>query len=368
LGRIKRIGLDAHMAGGRETGNETYVRGLVSGFSELDQDFELNVYHVGREWTGDAPHLQFHRLVTPSPWIRLTIDLPARSIRDGLDLLHTTYSAPIWARCPVVVTVHDISFVVHPEWFSQRDLRVLSRMVPWSIEKAKRVITVSEICRAEIIEHYGVPSEKVVSIPNAAGPSAGPISEAEAHEAMASLGMDPRRRYVLAVGNVQPRKNLVRLLSAFRSVVASGLDVDLVVVGPERYRAEDVLVAAKEARDRVRFTGYLSDRKLAACYALAAAFVFPSLYEGFGIPALEAMAHGVPVVSSQGGALPEVCGDAALYFDPLNVAAMANAIYRALTDTQLREDLIAAGHAREKEFTWRHSAEKTLAVYEDALR
>jgi glycosyltransferase involved in cell wall biosynthesis len=362
-----RIGLDAHMAGGRETGNETYMRGLVSGFAELEQDVELNVYHVGRAWRGPARHLRFHRLVTPSPWIRLAVDLPARSIRDRLDVLHTTYTAPLWAKCPLVLTVHDISYVAHPEWFSPRDLRVLSRTVPWSMRKAERVITVSDLCRAEIIEHYRLPREKVVCIPNAAGPAAQPISEVEARDAISSLGLDSKRNYVLAVGNLQPRKNLVRLFSAFRSLVASGLDVDLVIVGPEHYRAQDVLDAAREARNRIRFTGYLSDRQLAACYSLAAAFVFPSLYEGFGIPALEAMAHGVPVVCSQGGALPEVCGDAALYFDPLDVAAMADAIHRVLTDTQLREDLIRAGHAREREFSWRGSAEKTLAVYEEAI-
>ena len=355
------------MAGGRETGNETYVRGLVSGFAQLDRDFELNVYHVGRPWQGPARHVNFHRLVTQSPWVRLTVDLPARIVADGLDVLHTTYTAPLWARCPLVVTVHDISFVSHPEWFSQRDIRVLSRTVPWSMRSAKRVITVSELCRSEIIEHYGVPAEKVVCVPNAAGPAADPISDVDAEAEISKLGLDSARQYVLAVGNLQPRKNLVRLFSAFRSVVASGLDVDLVIAGPEHYKAADVLDAAHEARSRIRFTGYLSDRQLAACYARAAAFVFPSLYEGFGIPALEAMAHGVPVVSSQGGALPEVCGDAAMYFEPINVAAMANAIHQALTDTQLRERLISAGRARVQEFTWRRSAEKTLAVYEEAV-
>ena len=361
-----RIGLDAHMAGGHETGNETYVRGLVSGFAQLGGDFELNVYHVGRAWQGPAAHVSFHRLVTQSPWVRLTVDLPARSVADNLDVLHTTYTAPLWARCPLVVTVHDISFVSHPEWFSRRDLRVLSRTVPWSMRSAKRVITVSELCRAEIIEHYGVPAEKVACVPNAAGPAAEPISDVDARAEILKLGLDSSRQYLLAVGNLQPRKNLVRLFSAFRSVVASGLDVDLLIAGPEHFRAADVLDAAREAKNRIRFTGYLSDRRLAACYSRAAAFVFPSLYEGFGIPALEAMAHGVPVACSQGGALPEVCGDAAIYFDPVNVAAMANAIERAVTDTQLRETLIRAGRAREQGFTWKRSAEKTLAVYEEA--
>jgi glycosyltransferase involved in cell wall biosynthesis len=305
--------------------------------------------------------------VSQSPFTRLTIDLPARSIRDRLDLIHTTYTAPLWSRCPVVVTVHDVSYIEHPEWFSQRDLFVLSRTVPWSMQKAARVITVSDLCRTEIIDHYRVPSDKVVVVPNAAGPAGEPIPEADTRDAIAALGLDSKRQYVLAVGNLQPRKNLVRLFSAFRSVVASGLDVDLVVAGPKHYKAEDVLDAAKEAKSRIRFTGYLSDQQLAACYSLASVFVFPSLYEGFGIPALEAMAHGVPVVASTGGALPEVCGDAALYFDPIDVGAAANAIHRGLTDTLLRTELIRAGHAKERDFSWRRSAEKTLAAYKGAL-
>jgi glycosyltransferase involved in cell wall biosynthesis len=363
LNRTLRIGLDAHMVGGKETGNETYVRGLVDGLSGLEGDFDLSVYHLGAPWRSDGPHVHFRRLTTGSSLLRLAADLPLRAARERLGVLHTTYAAPLLATCPVVVTVHDISFVAHPEWFSARDLRVLSLTVPWSMRRAARIVTVSELCRAEIIEHYQVPEERVVAIPNAAGPAAQSLTEAEAKTELEQLGLQLRRPYLLAVGNVQPRKNLSRLIEAFGRLVAGGLDVDLVIAGPRHYQGEQVLAAGRELGDRVHFTGYLSDRQLAACYRGAEVFVFPSLYEGFGIPALEAMAHGVPVASSRGGALPEVCGEAALYFDPLEVDSIEGALRRILTDSELRAGLIKAGHARELQFSWSRSAEQTLAVY-----
>lgn len=351
------------MVGGRETGNETYVRGLVDGLSGLKGDFDLSVYHLGARWRSDGPHVHFRRLATGSSLLRLAVDLPLRAARERLGVLHTTYAAPLLATCPLVVTVHDISFVAHPEWFSARDLRVLSITVPWSMRRAARIVTVSELCREEIIEHYRVSEERVVAVANAAGPAAESLPEADAKKELERLGLDLRRPYLLAVGNLQPRKNLPRLIEAFGRLVAGGTDVDLVIAGPRHYQGEQVLASGRAMGDRVRFTGYLGDRQLAACYRCAEAFVFPSLYEGFGIPALEAMAHGIPVASSRGGALPEVCGKAALYFDPIEVDSIEHALRRILTDTELRANLIKAGHARESEFGWARSAEQTLAVY-----
>jgi glycosyltransferase involved in cell wall biosynthesis len=206
----------------------------------------------------------------------------------------------------------------------------------------------------------------VVCIPNAPGPAANAIDTDAARKEVVALGLDPARPYVLSVGNLQPRKNLVRLIEAFRGLSEGGLDIDLVVVGAEHYRSGDVHDAAGEARDRIHFTGYVSDRQLAACYSLATVFALPSLFEGFGIPALEAMAHGVPVVCSHAGALPEVCSDAALYFDPLDVESISAAVSRAVTDRGLRADLVRKGHVRSAQFSWRESAERMLTTYRSA--
>lgn len=361
-----RVGLDAHMIGSRETGNETYVLGLIDGFRTVEEDFELKVYHRTELDQNRSSRVRPRKLLASSPWIRLGLELPWRSVQDRIDVLHTTYTVPVWAACPVVVTVHDISYTQHPEWFARGHLSVLARTVPWSMRRAARVITVSELCRTQIVEHYRIAPEKVVCVHNAAGPAAQPIEKAEAQQLVSELGIDPQHTFVLAVGNLQPRKNLVRLIDAVGRVNASGVAADLVIVGPEHYRADLVREAANTMVDRIRFTGYLSHRQLAACYACATVFAFPSLFEGFGIPALEAMAHGTPVACARAGALPEVCGDAAFYFDPLDVPAMAAALKRLLEDPQLRAELAAAGRRRERQFTWHSAAEQTLDVYRAA--
>src|ERR1700693_4548782 len=152
-----RVGIDAHMVGGHETGNETYVKGLVEGFTTLaPRDLELIVYHVGSEWTNPSPTTRFKKILTGSPYIRLGAELPLRSFAQRLDLLHMTYGAPVWSAPPIVLTVPDICYATNPEWFSPRDLRVLSSVVPRSIRMAAQVITDSDSARREIIDHYHV--------------------------------------------------------------------------------------------------------------------------------------------------------------------------------------------------------------------
>jgi glycosyltransferase involved in cell wall biosynthesis len=358
------------MVGAEETGNETYIKGIVDGFTAGSEDLDVVVYHIGSPWMPDGARVHFRKLSTGNPLVRLGAELPVRSLRDNLDVLHMTYASPIWSAAPLVVTVHDISYATNPEWFSPRDVRVLSTVVPWSIRKAAQVITVSESARRLIVEHYGVPEDKITAIPNGPGPAATAIDEGEARKVLDGLGLRLERPYLLAVGNLQPRKNLVRLFEAFRTV-AEGMhhEVDLVVVGPERFRAAEVLKAASGSlRDRIHFTGYISDRQLAACYRCSIAFVFPSLYEGFGLPVLEAMAHGIPVACSDVEALREVSGDAAILFNPTSIDDIAQVLDKLLRDASLRQRLSSAGPLRAAAFTWEKSARHTIEVYRKARR
>lgn len=365
-----RVGIDAHMVGGHETGNETYVRGLVSALAGEPDGLDLFVYHLGQPWMRQKPGVRFQRLRSSSSFVRLGLELPYRSYAQKLDLLHMTYAVPLLSSAPLVVTIHDICFTTNPEWFSPRDLRVLSAMVPRSLRRASHVITVSNSVRDSIVERYSVPPEKISAIPNGPGPGARPLTGAEATGELAKLDLPAGMRYLLAVGNLQPRKNLVRLIEAFATVAGDHgafEDLQLVIVGPRHFKADEVFGAAGALSRRIHFTGYVTDRQLAACYKLCTAFVFPSLYEGFGIPPIEAMSHGVPVASSNAGALPEVCGEAALMFDPYSVEAIADAIRRIVTDTGLRARLVEAGPARASSFTWTKAAELTRAVYETAV-
>src|SRR5579859_129062 len=359
-----KVAIDGHMVGGRETGNETYVKGLVGGLATRS-DVDVTAYYSGRPWAPELPHLHFQRLLTPNPFVRLGLELPLRSM-GRLDVLHMSYSAPLWSAAPVVLTVHDICYATNPEWFSERDLRVLRANIPRSIRRSAHVITDSENARGQIMAVYRVPESRITAIPIGPGAGAEPIDADEARTELTGIGLDPSRPYLLAVGNLQPRKNLVRMVEAYQSVIEKH-DVDLVVVGPRHYRADDVVKAASSLAQRVRFTGYITDRQLAACYRCSTAFVFPSLYEGFGLPAIEAMSHGVPMACSNAGALPEVCGDAAVLFDPTSVEAMAEAINAVLDDSSLRARLSAAGLARAKTFSWARTAELTLDVYRRAV-
>lgn len=358
-----RAGIDAHMVGGQETGNETYVRGLIEGFEALAADVELSIFHVGSPWATESPHLRFRQLATGNPYIRLGIELPLASLGHRLDLMHVTYVAPLWSPVPVVLTVHDICYTTNPEWFSGRDLRMLSTMVPWSIRRAAHVITDSDDARRQIIDTYAVPEEKISAIRIGPGPAAQVVAPEQAREELAALGLPSEKPFLLTVGNLQPRKNLPRLIEAYTAAISSGaLDVDLVIVGPRRFKAEDVVSAASALAHRIHLTGYVTDRQLAACYTLCTAFVLPSLYEGFGLPVLEAMGHGAPVACSRAGALPEVCGDAALMFDPTSVESISAALIEIMREPFGRR-LALAGRERAKQFSWARSAELTLDVY-----
>ena len=361
-----KVGLDAHMVGGQETGNETYVKGLVAGFQTGFDGVDMVVYNLGQPWTQPSRGVRFQRLTTANPYVRLGVELPVRSL--GLDLLHMTYAAPVWSRSPLVLTVHDICYATNPEWFSARDLQVLNANVPRSIRAAAHVITDSHSAREQIIDTYHVPADRITAIPIGPGSGAEGIGDEEARTLVSELGLPRARPYLLAVGNLQPRKNLVRLIQAFTIVAGRGHDVDLVIVGPRHYRADDAVAAASPVSERVHFTGYVTDRQLSACYECATAFVFPSLYEGFGLPALEAMAHGVPMACSDAGSLPEVCGDAAILFDPHSIDAIADSVGRLLDDSDLRRRLATAGPERARQFSWTRTAELTLDVYRAVAR
>lgn len=369
MSRRLQVGIDAHMVGGQETGNETYIRGLVDGFANTDDDLDLLVFNVGSPWTAPGPHVRFQRLLTGNPLVRLGIEMPLRSLSRRLDVLHVTYAAPLWAATPVVVTIHDICYVTNPEWFSSRDLRVLSTMVPRSIRKAAHVITDSQDARRQIMDVYSVPESRISAITIGPGPGGQAISVDAARAELAQLGLNLVRPYILAVGNLQPRKNLTRLVEAFTQLAGHhGHDIDLVIVGPRRYRAQEIIEAAGPVAERVHFTGYVTDRQLAACYRCSEAFALPSLYEGFGLPVIEAMAHGIPVACSNAGALPEVCGTAAVLFDPRSVEEMTLALDRILSDSELRDVCRQAGLARAAEFSWERTARLTMKVYESASR
>ncbi len=429
------IAIDAHMVGERETGNETYIVNLAAallrlagrdpkGFSwdalgppnatqELPATqraqqrrfgssprFELLAIHPDRLHAA-LPELQGSQIagvttIRPAnALLRIPFGLPWAAWRGDFDLLHVTYNAPPLSPCPTVVTIHDISFEHYPQFFSPRDLLILKTLVPLSARRAAHIITVSQHAKREIVDRYGLPPEKITVTYEAAGAQFRPIEDAAPLLAVRAKYGIPDGPFVLALGNLQPRKNIARLVAAFGQVVnGERLMVDgerlmvngdqtpitdyrlpitdlcsLVIAGKAQWRESEVYQAVQQAglAGRVLFPGYVDDADLPALYSAAAVFVYPSLYEGFGLPPLEAMACGAPVISTHAASLPEVVGDAALLIDPTDTGALALALADVLAQPALQADLRARGLRRAAEFSWERCAAETLAVYAQVL-
>ncbi len=368
-----RIAIDAHMVGTGETGNETYVRGLLRGLRRIDDRNAYLLYTTDpallpADLRGDR--FQPRRVAPAGNLPRVGYAMPRAAWHDRLDLLHVTYTLPPALRCRRVVTVHDISYKLFPDTFSPRDRLLLSLAVPLSLARADRVITVSESARRDILRHYRLDGRKVVAIPEAAEEHFRPVwGRAELDRVRARYRLPDR--YILAVGNLQPRKNLRRLIEAFARLKGAGtIPHGLVLVGRSRWRGLDVLDAVKAfgLADEMVLTGYVPDADLPTLYSAAEVFVYPSLYEGFGLPPLEAMVCGTPVIASATSSLPEVVGDAAVLIDPTDVGDLTTALTRVLSDAALRQRLSTAGVARAARFSWDDTARRTLAVYEEVLR
>lgn len=285
--------------------------------------------------------------------------------RSGAQVLHLPTPAPArGAGLPLVVTVHDLLPLRLPHLFTVQT-RAHTRLYAPFVRHATRVITPSSYTREEVVELLRVPRERVVAIPEGCSERFHP-RDVDRETLRRELGIEGP--YVLCVGTLEPRKNLTTALRVFREVSAAVKDVELVIVGGRGWRNRDFEAElGSGAAGRLRLTGFVSDERLIELYSGAACFLFPSLGEGFGLPPLEAMACGAPVVSSDRPALGEVVGEAALQASPSDVDALAAQVIGVLRDAGLAADMRAAGLARAQQFTWAAAAEATEQVYRDAL-
>jgi glycosyltransferase involved in cell wall biosynthesis len=294
--------------------------------------------------------------------------LPARARAAGAELLHAPgFRAPVWPSMPQVVTILDASPLRFPGLFRRRDVLLLGMYMRRAAQRARHIVTISEHSKGEIMQHLGVAPERITVTYLAAGVAFTPVAAAVVRATLERLNI--QAPYILCVGNVEPRKNLMRVIEAFATLRREGRPHTLVLVGKAGALAAPVIAALEQSgvADAVRLTGFVAEDDLAALYTGAAAFVYPSLYEGFGIPPLEAMACGCPVITSNSSSLPEVVGDAALQVDPLDLHAITAALARLLDDPGLGDDLRGRGLARARTFSWRRCAEQTAAAYRRAL-
>ncbi len=348
-----------------------YTRSLVKALAEsAGSPLDLTLLWAGparipppRGW----PHTRTRRLPLPERWMtllwqRARVPLPADLLARGADVFYSPdFALPPLRRARSVVTVHDLSYLTHPETHFPPLRRYLEAAVPRAVARADLVLADSQRTRRDLVSLVGAPPDKIEVVLSAADPSFRRVDESGVRAVLQRLGID--RPYVVSVGTIQPRKNLPTIFAAIKGVPA---DVLLVHVGRRGWLCEPIfeVLETSGVKERVRILEGADDADLAALYSGAIALVFPSLYEGFGIPCLEAMACGCPVIASHAGSLAEVVEDAGIVVDPLDARAIAAGIRRLLDDTAFREDLIRRGYAQAARFTWEASGRQLRRLLE----
>ncbi len=372
---MMRIALDCRTLLERKTGDRTYMMNLVSHLPRVapENEYHLLLHRDPAECaeaplcvTDSVPNVFIHVLRNSSSRLWTALSLPRFAGSRKVDLIHVQYIIPPFAPCPVVTTIHDLSFFRFPESFPVKDRLLLQRFIPFSARKAAHVLTGSESTRRDLLEICGIPGERVTVTPYGVDHIFKPVTQAPVIDAVCEeLGI--RQPYLLFVGVLQPRKNLLRLLQAYGQLRSEDASAPpLVIAGKRGWMEAEVLNTAESLglRACVQLVDYVPDHCLPALYSGATALVYPSLYEGFGLPVLEAMACGTPVVTSDVSSMPEVLGDAGILVNPLEVTSIAEGMRRVRSATIAeRTEWRQRGLWRASQFSWSRTAALTLAVY-----
>ncbi len=352
------VAIDARLVHGTSTGDSTYWTGLLHGLKQTDADVRIHLIGMGAKPASLDLDERFNWVSLPSSsprwWSMVLFPLKARKL--GARSIHTQYSLSPLVGTRGVTTIHDVSFLIGPEWFKPKDRLILGQSVPIAVRRAKRILAVSETCKGEIERFLPRSKGKTVVTYNACPPWIQAVNPLEAKERVAKeLGLESP--FLLTVGTRWPRKNMKLAVDAV-SALAERFPHSLAVTGKFGW-GDDGLGS------RGRAVGYVSTELLSCLYSAATLYIAPSRHEGFGIPVLEAFRCGCPVISSTGGALPEVVDAAGLIQDSWEPSSWTESIESLLDDPSKLELLKTRGFEREKWFTWKETAERTLAVYRE---
>jgi glycosyltransferase involved in cell wall biosynthesis len=368
-----RIGIDAHGVGGHSLGlgNETYFRNLIAALLAIDRSNEYHIFinhpKAMEEIVRGHPNAKLVSLFPSSQWIQRPLSIPLYASRHKLDILHVAFIQPPFTGTKTVITVHDASYELRPKDYRWIDRWRMKLLVPGSCRRADLVFTVSEHARREINEWYGIPLEKIVVTHNAADHAEVPKNGGQSSP---PWGDDLSAPYILFLGLIQPRKNLVRLVEAFeRFKNRLNLPHHLVIAGKWGWGNGELqrTLEGLKHRDHIHFTGYVPMAEMDRIMGNAALFAFPSLYESFAIPPMEAQRLAVPALVANNTCFPEIYGDSVIYCDPFSVDSIADGIARGIQDSTLRAELVKRGLAKVLEFSWAKSAQIALNSYESLL-
>jgi glycosyltransferase involved in cell wall biosynthesis len=362
-----RIGIDARLVYYSQAGIGQYILHLVDALARIDSDNEYVLLQSRKDETTILEQPNFRRvsLWTPSHHRLERYSLNVELMRLGLDVLHSPdFIPPHRPSCRSVITVHDLAFLLYPHFLTKESARYyghIDNAVRWT----DHIIAVSESTKRDTVDHLGVPEDKITVVHEAANPIFRPISQEEARQQVQNRhGLECR--FILFVSTIEPRKNVPTLMRALWQLAECYKeDVHLVLAGGKGWLYEDAFVAVDELKldDRVHFVGRVSSEDLLYLYNAAELLAHPAFYEGFGLPPLEAMACGLPVIVSNVSSLPEVVGDAGVLVDPHDVDELTVAMWRVLTDEELRREMIEKGLRQAARFSWDRAASETLEIY-----
>ncbi len=364
-----KIGIDAHTLGSRSSGNESYYLQLLEELAKApDTSNRYIIYFTfenGKAKIPAASNFVVKRIRPASPYIRIPLSFPLEFRREKLDVFQAQYIIPPFCNSKTVATIHDILFESYPEFFAPAENLRFRILIRWSARRADHIVTLSQASKNDIVSKYHIDPEKVSVIDLAPRDEFHAMNAEECRERIREkYGI--REPFVLYVGRINPRKNLLRLMEAFSILRQKGISQKLVIVGKQDLLAKQVIQKVKDLAlgDAVIFTGYVDWDDVPVFYNAADVFVFPSICEGFGLPVVEAMACGIPVVTSYGSCLEEVAGGAAVLADPYSVDSIANAINAVLSHQDLRASLREKGLKRVKDFNAARNVQDIIAVYQ----
>ncbi|MGQ9626892.1 MAG: glycosyltransferase family 4 protein [Anaerolineae bacterium] len=367
-----RIGIDARLVYYSQAGIGQYILLLSKALAEIgdEDEFILLQSRKDKVTITDKPNFRRIPLWTPChhPLEQWTFHLEISRLR--LDILHSPdFIPPFRCNCKSVITIHDLAFLIYPHFLTKESARYYGQ-IDQAVRHTDHIIAVSEKTKQDTIRLLGVPESKVTVIYEAANPIFRPLNDEESLRRI-KVKYNIERDYILFVSTIEPRKNVPTLLRAYRQLLDNyKLPIQLVIAGRQGWLSDEVFALAQELKlaGKVLFLGRVPTEDLVYLYNGAKLLVHPSFYEGFGLPPLEAMACGTPVVVSNVSALPEVVGDAAILVDPSDVSALTVGIWRVLTDSDLRAEMVAKGFKRAACFSWQKAAKQTLEVYHRVIQ
>lgn len=368
------VGVNAHLLslaeGYRSAGITWYIYNLLRHLPEVDPEIRFTAFLSERRYSAPPGlQVQLSRLPTHRPPVRILWEqgLQPWALRKAqVQLLHCpAFVGTRLSRVPFVVTVHDLSFLLYPEGFRKPNRLYLKSFTRWSVQRARRVIAVSDSTKRDVVRLYGIPPDKVDVVHNGVDPCFQPLPASETTAFKAEQGLP--ERFLLFVGTLEPRKNVARLIESYAHLPADR--PPLILVGGRGWFYDEIFAQVRKLGlgENVRFAGFVPPEDLPRWYNAATLFVYPSLYEGFGLPPLEAMACGTPVVTSTASSLPEVVGPAGLLVDPTDSEALTEAMKRVLGDQDLQDEMRAAGLIQAQGFSWQETARRTAGSYRRAL-